>query len=84
MIRNSGLKNPSGCIEVTKFAAYINSFDDGAPFNIYSAFAKSCPGINTLYMKIRGCVAACYVIVDEWLQQMGQEGRKNSRKPITV
>lgn len=34
-------------IEVTKFSAYINSFDDGALFNICSAFAKSCPGIST-------------------------------------
>ena len=39
------MKNPY--IEVTKFAAYINSFDDGALFNICSAFAKSCPGIST-------------------------------------
>lgn len=61
---------------MTKFAAYINSFDDGALFNIYSAFAKSCSGINTLYMKIRGYVAAYYVMADEWLQQMDQEGRQ--------
>ena len=39
-----------------------------------NAFAKSCPGINILYMKIRGYVAAYYGMADEWLQQMDQEG----------
>lgn len=31
---------------------------------------------NTLYMKIRYCVAAYFIKVDEWLKQMDQEGKQ--------